>query len=101
MAAKSTIGKIEYMKSRARSIDMKALCKLFVLLLASIGLASCGGGGGGSNSAIGGPANDTTLSLSATTTTLPLCQSGASSPTCLFFGSPFISEVTVTWRHKD
>jgi hypothetical protein len=31
---------------------MKALCKLFVLLLASIGLASCGGGGGGSNSSL-------------------------------------------------
>jgi hypothetical protein len=80
---------------------MKVLYKLFVLLLASIGLASCGGGGGGSNSAFGPPGNDTTLSLSATATTLPLCEPGASAPSCLFFGSPFISEVTVTWRHKD
>jgi hypothetical protein len=91
----------EYMKSRAWRFDMKALCKLFVLMLASIGLASCGGGGGGSNSAFGPPGDDTTLSLSATTTTLPICQPGAGDPSCDFFGSPFISEVTVTWRHKD
>jgi len=80
---------------------MKVLYKLFVLLLASVGLASCGGGGGGSNSAFGPPGNDTTLSLSATTTTLPLCQAGGGSPNCDFFGSPFIAELTVTWRHKD
>ena len=80
---------------------MKALCKLVVLLLACVALASCGGGGGGSNSAFGGPADDTTLSLSATTTTLPICQAGAGSANCDFFGSPFIAEVTATWRHKD
>lgn len=80
---------------------MKVLYKLFALLLASVGLASCGGGGGGSSSAFGPPGDDTTLSLSATTTTLPICQPGASDPSCLFFGSPYISEVTVTWRHKD
>jgi len=50
---------------------MKVLYKLFVLLLASVGLASCGGGGGGSSSAFGPPGDDTTLTLSATTTTLP------------------------------
>ena len=80
---------------------MKALCKTFLLLLASVTLTSCGGGGGGSNSAFGPPGNDTTLSLSATTTTLPICQFGAGASECNFFGSPFISEVTVTWRHKD
>ena len=80
---------------------MKALCKTFLLLLACIALASCGGGGGGSNSAFGPAGNDTTLSLSATTTTLPICQLGSGSSQCNFFGSPFISEVTVTWRHND
>src|SRR6185369_17525112 len=40
------------MKSRAWRLNMKAFCKTFVLLLATVGLASCGGGGGqGSNSA--------------------------------------------------
>jgi len=44
---------------------MKALCKLFVLLLASIGLASCGGGGGGSNcSNCGTPAFDVNVTAS-------------------------------------
>jgi hypothetical protein len=81
---------------------MKALCKLFVLLLASALLASCGGGGGGSNSAFGGnPGDDTTVSLSATTQTLPICVAGPSSDTCDYPGSPYIAEMTVTWRHKD
>ncbi len=80
---------------------MKALCKTFLLLLASCVLASCGGGGGGSHSAFGPPGNDTTLTLTATTTTLPLCQFGAGASQCNFFGSPFISEVTATWRHND
>jgi len=80
---------------------MKALCKLFVPLLASIGLASCGGGGGGSNSAFGPPGDDTTISLSATTQTLPICVAGPSSDICDYPGSPFIAEMTVTWRHKD
>ena len=80
---------------------MKALYKTFVLLLASVALTSCGGGGGGSHSAFTPPGNDTTLSLSATTTTLPICQFGAGATECNFFGSPFISEVTVTWRHND
>lgn len=94
------------MNSRARRFDMKALFNLFVLMLASFALASCGGGGGGSNSAFGGPANDTTLTLSATTTTLPLNPYSVGqqqSGTCPgnFLGSPYISEVTATWRHKD
>ena len=73
----------------------------FLLLLASFVLASCGGGGGGSHSAFTPPGNDTTITLSATTTTLPICQFGAGASQCNFFGSPFISEVTVTWRHND
>ena len=46
---------------------MKALSKFFVLLLATFGLASCGGGGGGSQSAFTPtPADDIALSLAAT-----------------------------------
>lgn len=49
---------------------MKALCNLFVLLLASLVLASCGGGGSGSNSAFGGnPAFNITISASPTSVT--------------------------------
>ncbi|MBS0557558.1 MAG: hypothetical protein JSR27_09135 [Proteobacteria bacterium] len=49
---------------------MKALRNLFVLLLASIALASCGGGGGGSNSAFGGgPALTVSVSASPTSIT--------------------------------
>jgi hypothetical protein len=54
----------QYMKSRARRFDMKALRNLFVLMLASFALASCGGGGNGSNSAFGG-APVLTVSVSA------------------------------------
>ncbi len=43
---------------------MKALCNLFVLMLASFALAGCGGGGNGNNSAFGG-APVLTVSVSA------------------------------------
>jgi hypothetical protein len=60
----------EYMKSRARRFDMKALCNLFVLMLASFALASCGGGGGGSNSAFGGtPAFEISITASPASVT--------------------------------
>lgn len=49
---------------------MKALCNLFVLMLASFALASCGGGGSGSNSAFGGsPAFDISISASPASVT--------------------------------
>ncbi|MHB8447310.1 MAG: beta strand repeat-containing protein [Rudaea sp.] len=85
---------------------MKSLCNLFVLILASIALASCGGGGSGSNSAFGGPGNSTTLTLSATTTTLPVNPFSIAqeqSGTCPgnYLGSPYIAEVTVTWRQNN
>jgi hypothetical protein len=49
---------------------MKALYNLFVLMLASFALASCGGGGSGSNSAFGGsPAFDISISASPTSIT--------------------------------
>src|SRR5450631_4198592 len=95
-----------FMKPRAWRFHMKALCKTFLLLLASFVLASCGGGGGGSHSAFTPPGNDTTITLSATSTTLPVspCSIGAEQTApfpCNFPGSPYIAEVTVTWRHND
>lgn len=49
---------------------MKALCNLFVLMLASFALASCGGGGSGSNSAFGGSSGfDISISASPTSVT--------------------------------
>ena len=58
------------MNSRARRFDMKALFNLFVLMLASFALASCGGGGSGSNSAFGGsPAFNISISASPTSVT--------------------------------
>jgi hypothetical protein len=50
--------------------DMKALSKLFVLLLATIGLASCGGGGGGSSGAFT-PTPSDTIEISAAATSIP------------------------------
>jgi hypothetical protein len=95
-----------YMKPRAWRFHMKALCKTFLLLLASFVLASCGGGGGGSHSAFTPPGNDTTIQLVASTTTLPLSpftvgQEQTDPFPGNFLGSPYISEVTVTWRHND
>jgi hypothetical protein len=46
------------MKSRAWRFDMRALSKFFVPLLATLGLASCGGGGGGSHGAFTPPGAD-------------------------------------------
>ncbi len=85
---------------------MKALHKIFVLLLASVALASCGGGGGGSHSAFGPPGNDTSLQLAASTLTLPASpftvgQEQTDPFPGNYLGSPYISEVTVTWRHND
>ena len=49
---------------------MKALCNFFVLMLASVALASCGGGGSGSNSTFGGsPAFDISITASPTSIT--------------------------------
>ncbi len=85
---------------------MKSFYKPLLLLAATAMLASCGGGGSGSHSAFTPPGSDTVITLSATTTTLP------ASPYTIgeeqtdpfpgnFLGSPYISEVTITWRHKN
>ncbi|MDR3387325.1 MAG: hypothetical protein P4L92_09755 [Rudaea sp.] len=85
---------------------MKALCKTFVLLLASAVLASCGGGGSGSHSAFTPPGNDTSLQLVSSTLTLPASpftvgQEQTDPFPGNYLGSPYIAEVTVTWRHND
>ena len=74
---------------------MKYFGKTLGLLLASLALASCGGGGG-DGGAFEGPVSGT-ITLSATTTTLPLnignelpSQHGSSQ-----------AEVTITLRHAD
>ena len=48
---------------------MKALSNSFVLLLTTLGLASCGGGGGGSQGAFQ-PTPSDTISISATATSI-------------------------------
>ncbi len=85
---------------------MKALCKTFVLLLASAVLASCGGGGPGSHSAFGPPGNNTSLQLASSTLTLPaspftVAQEQTAPYPGNYLGSPYIAEVTVTWRQND
>ncbi len=85
---------------------MTFLRKSFSLLLATFALASCGGGGSGSHSAFTPPGTDTSITLTATATTLPASpyDIGAEQTSPFpgnFLGSPYISEVTVTWRHNN
>jgi hypothetical protein len=70
--------------------------KTLGLLLASLALASCGGGGG-DGGAFTAP-QSSTMSLSATTTTLPVNVWGYV-PTQ--YGNPTQAEVTITWRNPD
>ena len=70
--------------------------KTLGLLLASLALASCGGGGG-DGGAFSAP-QSSTMTLSATTTTLPVNVWGYV-PTQ--YGNPTQAEVTITWRNPD
>ncbi len=70
--------------------------KTLGLLLASLALASCGGGGG-DGGAFTAP-QSSTMTLSATTTTLPVNVWGYV-PTQ--YGNPTQAEVTITWRNPD
>jgi hypothetical protein len=85
---------------------MSVMRKSLLLLLATFALASCGGGGSGSHSIFTPPGTDTALSLVATTTTLPASPFTVGDEETSPFpgnfpGSPYISEVTVTWRHNN
>ncbi len=75
---------------------MKVLRRFLGPLLLSLGLASCGGGGGGGNSAFEPPSSGT-LTVTATATQLPVNNLGI----LPFPGSPYMSEVTVTWRKAN
>jgi hypothetical protein len=76
---------------------MKFFGKTLGLMLASLALASCGGGGGGSGGVFTSP-QSSTMTLSATTTTLPVNVWGYT-PTQ--YGNPTQAEVTITWRNPD
>src|SRR6185295_7237768 len=58
-----------HVTSRAWRFDMRALSKTFLLLLATFGLASCGGGGGGSQSAFNATPVDS-IAISAGSTSI-------------------------------
>ncbi len=75
---------------------MNVFSKTLGLMLASLALASCGGGGG--NGGAFSPAVSSTITLSATTTTLPVNTAGYSP---LQYGNPTQAEVTMTWRNPN
>lgn len=75
---------------------MKFFGKTLGLLLASLTLASCGGGGGDGHGATTPPQSGS-MTLHATTTTLPLNSNGAP----WFPASPFSTEVDIQWRYAD
>lgn len=76
---------------------MRAFNRCLGLLAASLLLASCGGGGGSGGDGAFQPTPSGTLELRATTTQLPLNFAGG----LPFTGSPYISEVDVTWRRAN
>lgn len=76
---------------------MKVFNKSLGLLLTCFMLASCGGGGGSGDNGAFNPPTSGTLTLTATATTLPLNSRGVSP----FIGSPFIGEVSISWRRPN
>lgn len=75
---------------------MKVFGKTLGLLLVSLALTSCGGGGGNGGSY--SPPQSGSITLSATTTNLPVNVWGYV-PTQ--YGNPTQAEVTITWRNAD
>jgi hypothetical protein len=80
---------------QAWRFNMKVFGKTLGLLLASLALASCGGSG--SNGGAFSPASST-ITLSATTTTLPVNTAGY---TPAQYGNPTQATVTITWRNPN
>ena len=70
--------------------------KTFGLLLASLALASCGGGGG-NGGAVAPPVNST-MTLSATSTTLPVNLTGYLPSQ---YGNPTQATVTIDWHNPN
>ncbi|GAA0718760.1 hypothetical protein [Dokdonella soli] len=78
---------------------MKFFGKTLGLLLASLVLASCGGGGGGGGSGDAfQPPQSGSITLTATTTTLPLNTAGYDPAQR---GAPTQAEVTIVWRNAN
>ena len=75
---------------------MKFVHKTLGLLLASVALVSCGGSGG--NGGGFSPPQSGSITLTATTQTLPLNTAGYDPGQR---GAPTQSEVTITWRNPD
>ena len=75
---------------------MKFVHKTLGLLLASVALVSCGGSGG--NGGGFSPPQSGSITLSATTQTLPLNTAGYDPGQR---GAPTQAEVTITWRNPD
>jgi hypothetical protein len=75
---------------------MKVFGKTLGLLLVGLALTSCGGGGGNGGSY--SPPQSGSITLSATTTNLPVNVWGYV-PTQ--YGNPTQAEVTITWRNAD
>lgn len=83
-------------------IHVKFFGKTLGLLLAGLALTSCGGGGS-SGGAFGPPPpppppQDSTLSISATSTTLPVNTQGHMPSE---YGNPSQATVSITWRNPD
>lgn len=76
---------------------MRAFNRCLGLLAASLMLASCGGGGGSGGDGAFQPTPSGTLTITATTTSLPMNRLGVTP----FPGSPFIAEVDITWRRAN
>lgn len=75
---------------------MKFFGKTLGLLLAGLALASCGGGGGDGGTF--SPPQNSTITLSATSTTLPVNTAGYLPSQ---YGNPTQSTVTIVWRKPN
>ncbi|MCQ4164761.1 hypothetical protein [Tahibacter harae] len=76
---------------------MRAIKRCLGLLAASLMLASCGGGGGSGGDGAFQPTPSGTLTITATTSELPMNRDGVGP----FFGSPFMAELDITWRRAN
>lgn len=76
---------------------MRAFNRCLGLLAASLMLASCGGGGGSGGDGAFQPTPSGTLTITATASQLPLNRDDVGP----FFGSPFMSELDITWRRAN
>jgi hypothetical protein len=77
---------------------MKFIGKTFGPLLASLALSSCGGGGSSSSGSTFTAPTNSTITVSATTTTLPVNTVGYQ-PTQ--YANPTQAEVTIVWRNPN